>query len=102
VQLNDLISVSNPDCSPTGSANITRQLFQEGRPYTTVNTIDGSVEYVWDDYFIGKLLHTIEVGTYDSYSKKEKDVVDRYLAFQLNDTAIAADIVALDTKLGEM
>jgi hypothetical protein len=100
VTVNDLLV--GDACDTTRGVALAKTLLQEGKPYSTTSRIDGSIEYTFDDGFIQRMLDTIETGIVASFSKKEKDLVDRYLDFQLNDGNNDADVIELDNKLGEM
>ena len=100
--LNELISNDRNKCSATKSAGTAKVLLQEGNPYTTIKKVDGTINYVFDEGFLARVLLNIENMEYQSFSKKEKTLVNKYIDFQINNGNNDADVIALDNKLGSM
>lgn len=81
---------------------ISNEVFQESEPYIVDKNIIGQNVYTWNPRFIDKVMESFETTIVQNFSKKEKDLFNRYTNFliygiiDVNDE----DVIALDTYIG--
>ena len=78
--------------------------FAEYSPYETVITIFNETSYVWNEFFINKLLNIISTGLYgNDLTHKELAISKDYIGFKYNNTIEpSALLVSLDEHLGAL
>ena len=94
--LNDTCSVEN--------GMIANELMQETDPYRLKKSILGENLYEWNQRFIDKVMTSFSTTIVQNFSKKEKDLFDRYVSFliyQVTDV-VAEDVIKLDEYIGTL
>lgn len=77
-------------------------LLQEGFPYTITKNILGENIYTWNMSFINRVMLSFSSTVMQSFSRIEKDLLDRYkdfLIYELEDVA-DEDVKELDKFIG--
>lgn len=81
---------------------ISNEIFQESEPYIVDKNIIGQNVYTWNPRFIDKVMESFETTIVQNFSKKEKDLFNRYTNFliygiiDVNDE----DVQKLDEYIG--
>jgi hypothetical protein len=83
---------------------LTQSLFQETEPYFIIKNILDENIYTWNKNFIDKVLLSFSSTVVQSFSKKEKDLFDRYRSFLIYgiNTVIDEDVQRLDEYIGKL
>jgi len=77
---------------------------QEGIPYTIDKNILDENIYVWNKSFIDRVLLSFSTTIMQSFSKKEKDLFDRYRSFIIYEVTniVDEDVLKLDEYIGTL
>lgn len=75
---------------------------QEGVPYTIDKTILDENIYIWSQSFLDRVLLSFSTTIVQNFSKKEKDLFDRYKSFLIYgiNTVVDEDVKKLDEYIG--
>ena len=81
---------------------ISNEIFQESEPYIIDKNIIGQNVYTWNPMFINKVMTSFSSTIVQNFSKKEKDLFNRYTSFLINGIAgvLNEDVRELDTYIG--
>ena len=81
---------------------ISNEIFQESEPYIIDKNIVGQNVYTWNPRFIDKVIESFATTIVQNFSKKEKDLFNRYTSFLINGIAgvLDEDVRELDTYIG--
>jgi hypothetical protein len=86
------------------AAEYTVDFFREGDPHRITKSILDENIYAWNPKFIEKVISSLSTTVIASFSKKEKDLFDRYrnfLIYEVTDT-VDEDVIKLDEYLGTL
>ena len=88
----------------TDAANYAIENMQEGRPYTIDKTILDENIYIWSQSFIDRVIKSLSTTVVQNFSKKEKDLFDRYRNFLIYNVVdvVDEDVQKLDEYLGNL
>ena len=88
----------------TDAVNYAIENMQEGRPYTIDKTILNENVYIWSQSFIDRVILSLSSTIVQSFSKKEKDLFDRYRNFLIYNVVdvVDEDVQKLDEYLGNL
>ena len=83
---------------------ISNEIFQESEPYIIDKNIVGQNVYRWNLRFIDKVMESFSTTIVQNFSKKEKDLFDRYTSFLIygSGDAIEEDVQKLDEYIGTL
>lgn len=105
--INDIINANNlltpgSECAPVDRVEIIQTVLQETEPYTLSKSIIGENIYEWNKKFIDKVMQSFVSTVVQNFSKKEKDLFDRYTNFLIYGVVDIAeeDVIELDTYIG--
>ena len=81
---------------------ISNEIFQESEPYIIDKNIVGQNVYTWNPRFIDKVMESFATTIVKNFSKKEKDLFNRYTSFLINGIVgvLDEDVQKLDTYIG--
>ena len=81
---------------------ISNEIFQESEPYIIDKNIIGQNVYTWNPRFIDKVMESFKTTIVQNFSKKEKDLFNRYTNFLIYGIidAIEEDVQKLDEYIG--
>lgn len=84
------------------NVSISNEIFQESEPYIIDKNIIGQNVYTWNHRFIDKVMESFETTIVQNFSKKEKDLFNRYTSFLINgiNDVIEEDVQKLDEYIG--
>lgn len=107
MNINDIINARHiiPDssnCSLVDKVEISQIVLQETEPYSISKTITGTNIYTWNKKFIDKVIESFTSTIVQNFSKKEKDLFNRYTNFLIHGVAdvIEEDVRELDEYIG--
>ena len=106
MNINDIINARTittiSECELIDTVETTQTLFQEIDPYTISKTITGYNVYNWNKKFIDKVMESFATTIVQNFSKKEKDLFNRYTSFLINGIVgvLDEDVRELDTYIG--
>lgn len=82
--------------------SISNEVFQESDPYIINKNIIGNNVYTWNSRFIDKVMESFSTSIVQNFSKKEKDLFNRYASFLINGIVgvLDEDVRELDTYIG--
>ena len=97
--ITSMLNCNNTDIEIVDNA---KTIFQEIEPYTISKTITGDNVYNWNKKFIDKVMESFETTIVQNFSKKEKDLFNRYTSFLINGIVgvLDEDVRELDTYIG--
>ncbi len=83
---------------------IANELMQETDPYRLKKSILGENIYEWNLRFIDKVMTSFSTTIVQNFSKKEKDLFDRYTSFLIYgiNTVVDEDVQKLDEYIGTL
>ena len=99
MNINDIL---NTKCATVDRVEISQTVLQETEPYTVTKTIIGTNVYVWNKKFIDKVMESFETTIVQNFSKKEKDLFNRYTSLLINGIIDVndEDVQKLDEYIG--
>ena len=97
--ITSMLNCNNTDIEIVDNA---KTIFQETEPYTISKTITGDNVYNWNKKFIDKVMESFATTIVQNFSKKEKDLFNRYTSFLINGIVgvLDEDVRELDTYIG--
>lgn len=105
--INDIINANNllqtgSECAPVDRVEIIQTVLQETEPYALSKSIIGENIYEWNKKFIDKVMQSFVSTVVQNFSKKEKDLFDRYTNFLIYGVVdiTEEDVIELDTYIG--
>ena len=86
------------------NVSISNEIFQESEPYIIDKNIIGQNVYTWNPRFIDKVMESFETTIVQNFSKKEKDLFNRYTSFLIYGIVgvLDEDVRELDTHIGKI
>ena len=90
------------ECEAIDKVEVIQTVLQETEPYSITKSITGANIYVWNKKFIDKVMTSFSSTIVQNFSKKEKDLFNRYtnfLIYGIGDT-IEEDVQKLDEYIG--
>lgn len=106
MNINDIINARiltpGSECEVIDKVEVIQAVLQETEPYSITKSITGSNIYVWNKKFIDKVMTSFSSTVMQNFSKKEKDLFNRYTNFLINGTTgtLDEDVRELDTYIG--
>lgn len=106
--INTASSTSTPlalkDACMVENGAIANELMQETDPYRLKKSILGENIYEWNIRFIDKVMTSFSTTIVQSFSKKEKDLFDRYTSFLIHGPGdvLDEDVAKLDEYIGTL
>lgn len=99
MNINDIL---NTKCATVDKVEVSQTVFQETEPYSISKTITGTNIYIWNKKFIDKVMESFSTTIVQNFSKKEKDLFNRYTSFLINGIVgvLDEDVRELDTYIG--
>ena len=90
------------ECEVIDKVEVIQDLLQETEPYSITKSITGTNIYAWNKKFIDKVMTSFSSTVMQNFSKKEKDLFNRYTNFLINGIIDVndEDIRELDTYIG--
>ena len=97
--ITSMLNCNNTDIEIVDNA---KTIFQETEPYTISKTITGDNVYNWNKKFIDKVMESFATTIVQNFSKKEKDLFNRYTSFLIIGIVgvLDEDVRELDTYIG--
>ena len=97
--ITSMLNCNNTDIEIVDNA---KTIFQETEPYTISKTITGDNVYNLNKKFIDKVMESFATTIVQNFSKKEKDLFNRYTSFLINGIIDIndEDVRELDTYIG--
>ncbi len=97
--ITSMLNCNNTDIEIVDNA---KTIFQETEPYTISKTITCDNVYNWNKKFIDKVMESFATTIVQNFSKKEKDLFNRYTNFLINGIVgvLDEDVRELDTYIG--
>ena len=97
--ITSMLNCNNTDIEIIDNA---KTIFQEIEPYSITKSITGTNIYAWNPRFIDKVMESFATTIVQNFSKKEKDLFNRYTNFLINGTVgvLDEDVRELDTYIG--
>ena len=106
MNINDIINARiltpGSECEVIDKVAVIQTVLQETEPYSITKSITGTNIYVWNKKFIDKVIESFATTIVQNFSKKEKDLFNRYASFLINGTVgvLDEDVRELDTYIG--
>ena len=106
MNINDIINARIPtpgsECEVIDKVEVVQTVLQETEPYSITKSITGTNIYAWNKKFIDKVMTSFETTIMQNFSKKEKDLFNRYASFLINGIVgvLDEDVRELDTYIG--
>ena len=106
MNINDIINArtlaTGSECKVVDKVEIIQTVLQETEPYALSKSITGTNIYTWNKKFINKVIESFRSTIVQNFSKKEKDLFDRYTNFLIYGIAdaIEEDVQKLDEYIG--
>ena len=106
MNINDIINARiltpGSECEVIDKVEVIQDLLQETEPYSITKSITGTNIYAWNKKFIDKVMTSFSSTVMQNFSKKEKDLFNRYTNFLINGIIDVndEDIRELDTYIG--
>lgn len=90
------------ECEVIDKVEVIQTVLQETEPYSITKSITGLNIYAWNKKFIDKVMESFETTIVQNFSKKEKDLFNRYTSFLINGIVgvLDEDVRELDTYIG--
>lgn len=89
----------------TDAVMSTVDFFSETFPYTIEKNIFNETKFIWNEYFIAKLLETINTGIYNkNLNSNEFALAKNYIDFKYNNVAVDQSdvLISLDEYIGAL
>lgn len=78
-------------------------IFEEVSPYKITTNIFNQTTYIWNIYFINKVLDVLKIGTYSNdLTTNEKNLIKSYVDFKYNNGESSELLISLDNYIGAM
>ena len=106
MNINDIINarIRTPgsECEVIDKVEVAQTVLQETEPYSITKSITGTNIYVWNKKFIDKVIESFATTIVQNFSKKEKDLFNRYASFIINGIVgvLDEDVRELDIYIG--
>lgn len=106
MNINDIINARiltpGSECEVIDKVEVIQDLLQETEPYSITKSITGTNIYAWNNKFIDKVMTSFSSTVVQNFSKKEKDLFNRYTSFLINGIVgvLDEDVRELDTYIG--
>ena len=106
MNINDIINARiltpGSECEVIDKVEVAQAVLQETEPYSITKSITGTNIYVWNKKFIDKVMTSFSSTVMQNFSKKEKDLFNRYTNFLINGIIDVndEDVRELDTYIG--
>ena len=106
MNINDIINAQiltpGSECEVIDKVEVVQAVLQETEPYSITKSITGTNIYVWNKKFIDKVMTSFSSTVMQNFSKKEKDLFNRYTNFLIYGIAgvLDEDVRELDTYIG--
>ena len=106
MNINDIINARilnhGSECEVIDKVEVVQTVLQETEPYSITKSITGTNIYVWNNKFIDKVMTSFSSTVVQNFSKKEKDLFNRYTNFLINGISgvLDEDVRELDTYIG--
>lgn len=102
MQIKDMLVSRN--CNTGSDGSIARRILQETEPYTVSKNILGLNIYIWNLDFIDRVIESFSTNVVMDFSKKEKDLFDRYTHFLIHGIVdvLDEDVRGLDMYIGSI
>ena len=100
--INSRILTPGSECETIDKIEIMQTVLQETDPYYITKSITGLNIYNWNKNFIDKVMTSFSTTIVQNFSKKEKDLFNRYtnfLIYRISDV-IEEDVQKLDEYIG--
>jgi len=100
--INSRTLTPSSECEVIDKVEVIQTVLQETEPYSITKSITGSNIYAWNKKFIYKIMTSFSSTVVQNFSKKEKDLFNRYtnfLIYGINDV-IEEDVQKLDEYIG--
>ena len=100
--INSRILTHDSECEVIDKVEVIKTVLQETEPYSITKSITGSNIYAWNKKFIDKVIESFRSTVVQNFSKKEKDLFNRYTSFLINGIVVVLDedVRELDTYIG--
>lgn len=109
MDINDIVNsrhliTPGSECKKVDKIEIGQTVLQETEPYTISKSITGSNIYTWNKKFIDKVMQSFVSTVVQNFSKKEKNLFDRYTNFLIYGVQdiIDEDVRELDIYIGSI
>ena len=106
MNINDIINARiltpGSECEVIDKVEVVQTVLQETEPYSITKSITGTNIYVWNKKFINKVIESFATTIVQNFSKKEKDLFNRYASFLINGIVgvLDEDVRELDIYIG--
>ena len=106
MNINDIINARTltpgSECEVIDNVEVIKTVLQETEPYSITKSITGTNIYAWNPRFIDKVIESFRSTVVQNFSKKEKDLFNRYTSFLINGIVgiLDEDVMELDTYIG--
>ena len=106
MNINDIINARiitpGSECEVIDKVEVVQTVLQETEPYSITKSITGTNIYVWNKKFIDKVMTSFATTIVQNFSKKEKDLFNRYASFLINGIVgvLDEDVKKLDKYIG--
>ena len=106
MNINDIINARiltpGSECEVIDKVEVVQTVLQETEPYSITKSITGTNIYAWNKKFIDKVMTSFSSTVVQNFSKKEKDLFNRYTNFLINGIVgvLDEDVRELDTYIG--
>lgn len=100
--INSRITTPGSECNAIDKVEVTQSVFQETEPYLLSKSITGINIYTWNKKFIYNVMESFSTTIVQNFSRKEKDLFNRYTNFLINGIIDVNDeeVRALDEYIG--
>lgn len=106
MNINDIINARTltpgSECETIDKVEVIQTVLQETEPYALSKSITGDNIYEWNKKFIDKVMQSFSSTIVQNFSKKEKDLFNRYTNFLIYGVVdiIGEDVIKLDEYIG--
>lgn len=100
--INSRTLTTGSECEVIDKVEVIQTVLQETEPYSITKSITGLNIYAWNKKFIDKVIESFRSTVVQNFSKKEKDLFNRYTSFLINGIVVVLDedVRELDTYIG--
>ena len=108
MDINDIINArtltTGSECEAVDKVDVIQTVLQETQPYSITKSITGTNIYTWNKKFIDKVMESFSSTVVQNFSKKEKDLFNRYTNFLIYGAGdiLDEDVIELDTYIGSI
>ena len=106
MNINDIINARTltpgSECEVVDKVEVIQTVLQETEPYSITKSITGLNIYAWNKKFIDKVMTSFSSTVVQNFSKKEKDLFNRYTNFLTYGVVdlLDEDVIKLDEYIG--